>query len=105
LDKQFPGFTWVSFVNAATVALVFFSVVDLRHETAGFSGCKLHASLVSPTVLGLLHTRHFVMLPVLGGMLLLLDQHAHAVRPIVRERRLLAWRGHEATRDIFPSSP
>jgi len=67
-------------VNAATVALVFFLARRLINETAGLVAAASYALLsISPTVLGFAaHATHFVMLPVLGGMLLLLDQHAHA---------------------------
>ena len=67
-------------VNAAPVALVFFFGRRLINETAGFVAAASYALLsVSPTVLGFAaHATHFVMLPVLGGMLLLLDQHARA---------------------------
>ena len=66
-------------VNAATVALVFFLGRRLINETAGFVAAASYMLLsVSPTILGFAaHATHFVMLPVLGGMLLLLDQHAH----------------------------
>ena len=61
-------------VNAATVALVFFLGRRLINETAGFVAAASYALLsVSPTVLGFAaHATHFVMLPVLGGILLLL---------------------------------
>src|SRR5262245_11902256 len=61
-------------VNAATVALVFFLGRRLINETAGFVAAASYALLsVSPTVLGFAaHATHFVMLPVLGGMLLLM---------------------------------
>ena len=67
-------------VNAATVALVFFLARRLINETAGLVAAASYALLsISPTVLGFAaHATHFVMLPVLAGMLLLLDQHAHA---------------------------
>ena len=67
-------------VNAATVALVFFIARRLISETAGVVAAASYALLaISPTVLGFAaHATHFVMLPVLGGMLLLLDQHADA---------------------------
>jgi hypothetical protein len=67
-------------VNAATVALVFFLGRRLINDTAGFVAAATYTFLsVSPTVLGFAaHATHFVMLPVLGGMLLLLDQHVHA---------------------------
>lgn len=67
-------------VNAATVALVFFLARRLISEMAGFVAAASYTILsVSPTVLGFAaHATHFVMLPVLGGMLLLLNQNAHA---------------------------
>jgi len=67
-------------VNAATVVLVFFLGRRLMNETAGFVAAASYTVLsMSPTVLGFAaHATHFVMLPVLGGMLLLLDQNAHA---------------------------
>jgi hypothetical protein len=67
-------------VNAATVALVFFLVRRLINETAGVVAAASYAVLsVSPRVLGFAaHATHFVMLPVLCGMLLLLDQNARA---------------------------
>jgi hypothetical protein len=67
-------------VNAATVALVFFLARRLINETAGLVAAASYALLsISPTVLGFAaHATHFVVLPVLAGMLLLLDQHAYA---------------------------
>jgi hypothetical protein len=67
-------------VNAATVALVFLLARRLISEMAGFVAAASYTVLsVSPRVLGFAaHATHFVMLPVLGGMLLLLDQRAHA---------------------------
>jgi len=67
-------------VNAATVALVFFLARRLINETAGLVAAASYALLsISPTVLGFAaHATHFVVLPVLAGMVLLLDQHAHA---------------------------
>lgn len=67
-------------VNAATVALIFFLGRRLISETAGFVAAASYTLLsVSPTVLGFAaHATHFVMLPVLGGALLLLDQQARA---------------------------
>jgi 4-amino-4-deoxy-L-arabinose transferase-like glycosyltransferase len=67
-------------VDAATVALVFFLGRRVINETAGLVAAASYALLsLSPTVLGFAaHATHFVMLPVLGGMLLLLDQRAHA---------------------------
>src|SRR6476661_3496490 len=67
-------------VNAATVVLVFFLARRFVNETAGFVAAASYAVLsISPTVLGFAaHATHFVMLPVLGGILLLLDQDSHA---------------------------
>ena len=67
-------------VNAATVALVFFLARRLINVTAGFVAAASYTLLsISPTVLGFAaHATHFVVLFVLGGMLLLLDQNAHA---------------------------
>ncbi len=64
-------------VNGATVALVFFLGRRLINDTAGFVAAATYAVLsISPTVLGFAaHATHFVMLPVLGGILLLLDRN------------------------------
>jgi hypothetical protein len=61
-------------VNAATIALIFFLGRRLMNSTAGIAAATSYAVLsVSPSVLGLAaHATHFVMLPVLGGTLLLL---------------------------------
>jgi 4-amino-4-deoxy-L-arabinose transferase-like glycosyltransferase len=62
------------FVNIATVALVFFLGRRLLNSTAGITAAAIYSVLsVSPSVLGFAaHATHFVMLPVLGGALLLL---------------------------------
>ena len=67
-------------VNAATVVLIFFLARRLINKTAGLVAATSYALLsISPTVLGFAaHATHFVMLPVLGGMLLLLDQQVDA---------------------------
>ena len=67
-------------LNAGTVALVFLLGRRLMNETAGLVAAASYAVLsLSPSVLGFAaHAAHFVMLPVLGGMLLLLDQRARA---------------------------
>jgi hypothetical protein len=61
-------------VNAATVALIFFLARRLINSTAGIAAATSYAVLsVSPWVLGLAaHATNFVMLPVLGGTLLIL---------------------------------
>ena len=63
-------------VNAATIALVFLLGRRLISSTAGIAAATSYAVLsVSPSVLGLAaHATHFVVLPVLGGMLLLLNE-------------------------------
>ncbi|PYJ35496.1 MAG: hypothetical protein DME79_01910, partial [Verrucomicrobia bacterium] len=70
-------------VNAATIALIFFLGRRLINSTAGIAAAMSYAVLsVSPSVLGLFaHATNFVMLPVLGGTLLILklsesEQHA-----------------------------
>ena len=61
-------------VNAATLILIFFLGRRLFSLTGGFTAASTYAVLsLSPSVLGLAaHATQFVMLPVLGGTLLLL---------------------------------
>jgi hypothetical protein len=61
-------------VNAATIALIFFLGRRLSNSTAGIAAAMSYAVLsVSPSVFGLAaHATNFVMVPVLGGTLLLL---------------------------------
>jgi hypothetical protein len=61
-------------VNAATVALIFLLGRRLVNSTVGIAAATSYAVLsVSPSVLGLAaHATNFVMLPVLGGTLLIL---------------------------------
>jgi len=61
-------------INAATIALVFFLGRRLINSTAAIAAAASYAILsMSPSVLGLAgHASHFVILPVLGGALLLL---------------------------------
>jgi Dolichyl-phosphate-mannose-protein mannosyltransferase len=63
-------------VNAATIALIFFLGRRLMNSTAGIAAAASYSILsVSPSVLGFAgHATHFVMLPVLGGTLLLLHE-------------------------------
>jgi Dolichyl-phosphate-mannose-protein mannosyltransferase len=70
-------------VNAGTIALIFLLGCRLMNSTAGIAAATTYAVLsVSPSVLGLAaHATHFVMVPVLGGALLMLkrsesDRHA-----------------------------
>src|SRR6516165_3976845 len=60
-------------VNAATIALIFVLGRRLVNSIAGISAALSYAVFsLSPSVLGLAsHAEHFVMLPVLGGTLLL----------------------------------
>jgi Dolichyl-phosphate-mannose-protein mannosyltransferase len=62
-------------VNAATVGLIFFLGRRLANSTTGLAAASTYAILsVSPSVLGFAgHATHFVVLPVLGGALLLLN--------------------------------
>ena len=61
------------FVNAATVILIFFLGRQLISSTVGLAAAMSYAVLsASPSVLGFAgHATHFVLLPVLGGTLLL----------------------------------
>jgi len=63
-------------LNLATIALIFFLGRRLINLAAGIGAAASYAVLsANPSVLGLAaHSEHFVMLPVLGGMLLLLRQ-------------------------------
>jgi hypothetical protein len=62
-------------VNAVTIALIFFLGRRLMNSTAGIAAATSYAVLsVSPSVLGLAaHATNFVMVPVLGGALLILN--------------------------------
>ena len=61
-------------INAATIVLIFFLGRRLVNSTVGLAAAMSYAVLsVGPGVLGFAgHATHFVMLPVLGGTLLLL---------------------------------
>src|SRR5438094_10420090 len=61
-------------INAATILLIFLLGRRLINAMAGIAAAMAYTVLsVSPSVLGLAaHATHFVMLPVLGGTLLLL---------------------------------
>ena len=63
-------------VNAATIALIFLLGRRLMNPTAGIAAAMSYAVLsMSPSVLGLAaHATNFVVLPVLGGTLLLLNK-------------------------------
>ena len=64
------------FVNSATSVLIFFIGKRLLNSTVGIAAAVSYALLsLSPSVLGLAgHATHFVVLPVLGGAILLLNQ-------------------------------
>jgi len=63
-------------VNAATIVLIFLLGRRLMNPTAGIAAAMSYAILsMSPSVLGLAaHATNFVVLPVLGGTLLLLNE-------------------------------
>jgi dolichyl-phosphate-mannose-protein mannosyltransferase len=67
--------TGLIFVNAATTLLVFFLASRLFGHLAGAVACASYALLsVNPSGLGLAgHASHFVVLPAIAGILLLLD--------------------------------
>jgi Dolichyl-phosphate-mannose-protein mannosyltransferase len=74
-------------VNAATVLLIFVLGRRLIDSTAGLAAAMSYAVLsASPSVLGLAaHATNFVMLPVLGGTLLILklsESERHAIARI-----------------------
>jgi hypothetical protein len=62
-------------INAAAVVLIFFLGRQLVNSTLGLAAAMSYAVLsVSPSVLGFAgHATHFVLLPVLGGTLLLFN--------------------------------
>jgi hypothetical protein len=71
-------------VNLATIAMIFFVGRRLIDSVTGITAAASYAVLsVSPSVLGLAaHATNFVVLPVLGGILLLLkDQPVTAAEP------------------------
>ena len=63
-------------VNAATIVLIFLLGRRLMNPTAGIAAAMSYAILsMSPSVLGLAaHATNFVVLPVLGGILILLNE-------------------------------
>ena len=70
-------------VNVATIVLIFLVGRRLINTMAGITAAASYAILsVSPSVLGLAaHATNFVMLPVIGGILLLLKQPMKALEP------------------------
>jgi len=63
-------------INAATILLIFLLGRRLINSIAGLAAAMTYAVLsVSPSVVGFAaHAEHFVMLPALGGVLLLLNE-------------------------------
>src|SRR5216110_2391133 len=63
-------------INAATILLIFLLGRRLINSIAGLAAAMAYAILsVNPSVVGFAaHVEHFVMLPALGGMLLLLNE-------------------------------
>jgi len=63
-------------INAATILLIFLLGRRLINSIAGLAAAMAYAILsVSPSVVGFAaHAEHFVMLPALGGVLLLLNE-------------------------------
>ena len=74
-------------VNSATCAIIFFVGKRLVNSTVGIAAAASYALLsLSPSVLGLAgHATHFVVLPVLGGAFLLLNQQNRSgvARPFI----------------------
>ena len=68
-------------INTATIVLIFFLGRRLVNLTVGLAAAMSYAVLsVSPSVLGFAgHATHFVLLPVLGGTLLLLTKRDRQV--------------------------
>jgi 4-amino-4-deoxy-L-arabinose transferase-like glycosyltransferase len=75
-------------VNSATSALIFFIGKRLLNSTVGIVAAVSYALLsLSPSVLGFAaHATHFVVLPVLGGAFLLLNQQ----KPLDVRRRFVS---------------
>jgi hypothetical protein len=70
-------------VNVATIAVIFFIGRRLMNTTAGIAAAASYAILsVSPSVLGLAaHATNFVILPVLGGIMLLVKDRVIVSEP------------------------
>ena len=70
-------------INVATIALIFLVGRRLINTTTGIAAAASYAVLsVSPSVFGLAaHATNFVMLPVIGGILLLLNERMKASEP------------------------
>ncbi|HEU0208841.1 MAG TPA: glycosyltransferase family 39 protein [Candidatus Udaeobacter sp.] len=73
-------------INAATIALIFLIGRRLVDWLAGITAATCYAILsVSPSVLGLAaHATNFVMLPVLAGILLILDSRESQQHAVTR---------------------
>jgi hypothetical protein len=81
--------TGVSLINAATIILIYLLAGRLFGTAAGLVAAASYSVLsINQTILGIAgHTEHFVLLPALGGILLLLK----AVEG--KRTRLLFWSG------------
>ena len=78
-------------INVATIALIFFVGRRLINTVAGLTAAASYAVLsVSPSVLGLAaHATNFVVLFVLGGILLLLEEQAVTALEPSQPKRLV----------------
>jgi Dolichyl-phosphate-mannose-protein mannosyltransferase len=78
-------------VNLATIALIFLVGSRLINTVAGITAAASYAVLsVSPSVLGLAaHATNFVVLPVLGGILLLLKEKRVTARESSQQKELV----------------
>ena len=78
-------------INVATIALIFLVGRRLINTMAGVTAAASYAVLsVSPSVLGLAaHATNFVVLPVLGGILLLLKQQGVTASEPSRLKQLM----------------
>jgi Dolichyl-phosphate-mannose-protein mannosyltransferase len=78
-------------INIATIALIFLVGRQLINTVAGITAAASYAVLsVSPSVLGLAaHATNFVVLPVLGGILLLLKEQQLTVPAWSRSKQLV----------------
>jgi 4-amino-4-deoxy-L-arabinose transferase-like glycosyltransferase len=76
-------------INIATIVLIFFLGQQLVNSTVGLVAAMSYAVLsVSPSVLGFAgHATHFVLLPVLGGILLLLKEKSGATLQVALQER------------------
>ena len=76
-------------VNAAGIILVFFLSARLVGDGAALAASAIYACLsLSQGLLGMAaHATHFVIVPALGGLLLLLKQHPPNISPSITRRK------------------